>query len=478
MTPEDMFGLMLDDRGRPKAERMANPTQIAFYNDESIFRGYMGPKGCSKTSTIAATGLMRAIAMPGSKGFVGRNDYNDVMTTTGLRMEEMLKRLPKGMLLDRSKAPPMQWWIQPIPTLSPEGDILDDTPAMITFVGMEALEAGGSFEVNWGIIDEANEVAEANARIVSGWLRHKGGNYFVGMAWNPTDAFHWLYQACTGKDHAGRKVGEPWIKLFIPQPRENQRNLPDEYYETQAKTMTEDQRIRLIEGKWGATFEGQPVIMEFKYGIHARSNLMERYDKYSPLFRTLDFGYRHPSCHWHQLDWKGRLLTIHEHLGTDVEIEPFIKECEAKEKQWFPEHKGGYTNIGDPAAKQKKDTGSTLSVLLANGWKLNFKEGQTIEVGLQAIRVNMDKMVDGEPLLQVDKDNCPILVTGLRGGYHRDETGHKPVKDGFYDHSMDEYRYGIVWLFGVVDTVKLMKNMPTSLEYNARNDPFFNRGSR
>ncbi len=402
-------------------------------------------------------------------------ETGDVMTTTGLRMEEMLNRLPKGTLLDRSKNPPLQWWIQPIPALSPEGDIVDDTPSKITFVGMESLEAGGSFEVNWGVIDEVDECREENVRITSGWLRANGGNYCVMMAWNPTDTFHWLYQACTGRDSQAREVGKPWIKLFIPKPDENQRNLPDGYYATQAATMTEDQIIRYIKGQWGATFKGAPVVPEFKYQIdgkdwHGRKGLMKSYDKYAPVFRFLDFGYRHPCCHWSQLDYQGRLLTMHEFMGSDIEIEPFIDQCLAKEKAWFPEHKGGYVNYGDPAARQKKDTGSTLTVLLSKGWSLNYKI-TTIEEGLQAIRVNMNKTVDGQPLLQIDSEHCPILCNALRGGYHRDDTGHKPVKDGFYDHPVDDYRYGIVGLFGIIEGKTLMKNMPQTLEYSPDNDP-------
>lgn len=479
MTPEQMFALLLDDHGRDANERKANPTQILFYNSDEIYKGYMGPKGCSKTSTLVGTGLMRSIYAPGSKGFIGRNDYNDVMITTGKRAEEMLARLPKGMLLDRSKNPPMQWWIQPIPTLSPEGDIIDDTPSEITFVGMESLEAGGSFEVNWGIIDEAHEVKEENVRVTSGWLRYRGGNYFVGLAWNPTDTFHWLYRACTGKDHQGRSVGNPWITLFLPNPRENQRNLPDAYYETQAQTMTEDQKIRLIEGKWGATFEGAPVAPEFKYDLegkpwHARSGLMQRYDKYAPLFRYWDFGYRHPFCCWTFFDWLGRHITVHEQMGTDIEIGPFIEQCRAKEKQWFPDHKGGYIDWGDPAARQKKDTGSTLAVMIQNGITLQYQI-KTIDEGLQAVRVNFGKMVEGEPLMQIDKDLCPILCNTWRGGYHRDDTGHKPVKDGFYDHPADTYRYGVTGTLGVIDGKVLMKDMPKTLEYNRQNDPTFNR---
>lgn len=476
LTLDGLYELLLDDRGRPVDQRKANPTQILFRDDPAVFKGYMGPKGCSKTSTIAGCGMLRAILQPGSKGFVGRNDYNDVMSTTGRRMEEMLARLPKGMLLDRSKAPPMEWWIQPMPTLSSEGDILDDRPSLITFIGMESIEAGGSFEVNWGIIDEMDEVKSENVRITSGWLRHVGGDYSVMGAWNPTDTFHWLYSACTGRDHQERRVGEPWIKLFVPEPKENQRNLPEDYYKVQAAAMTEDQRVRYIEGKWGGVFPGLPVLMEFKFDTHTKKNLMQRYDKYTPLFRFWDFGYRHPYCCWAQFDWQGRLMILKEHFGTDLSIDAFIDSCAAKQAQWFPDHKAGnYYDYGDPAARQKKDTGSTMAALYAKGITLRWKI-TTIDEGLESIRKHLMRLVgpsdDQEPSIIFDQDGVPILIRALRGGYHRDEDGQKAVKDGFYDHPVDAFRYGVVNVLGVIQAPNLLKSMPQSLEYRREDDKF------
>ncbi len=484
LTLDELFEKILDDRGREKADRKANPTQVLFRDDQAFFKGYMGPKGASKTSTVVGSGLMRGLVAPGSEGFIARNDYNDLETTTGKRLMEMIGRLPQGALLDRNMKPPAKLYIQGFPILSPEGDILDDRPFVITYLGVEAIEAGGSLEFNWGAVDEMDECEEANIRIMAGWMRHSGGDYCIMGAWNPTDMFHWLYPACTGLDHENRSVGEPWIKLFLPQPGENQRNLPEDYYAQQAKTMTEDQKVRYIQGKWGGSFKGRPVVPEFKMMIgatawHGRANLMKRYDKWAPVFRFLDFGYRHPCCHWSFMDWMGRLHTVKEFMGSDMEIENFIDACTAKEKQWFPEQhlkgKGGFINYGDPAARQKKDTGSTLQVLQARGWHLNYKI-TSIEEGLQSIRINMNKVVDGEPQLQIDSEGCPILCAALRGGYHRDEkTGHKPVKDGFYDHPVDDYRYGIVGLFGVVDAAKMMEGLPRSLEYNPSMDPHAGR---
>lgn len=168
-------------------------------------------------------------------------------------------------------------------------------------------------------------------------------------------------------------------------------------------------------------------------------------------------------------------------MGSDMEIGAFVDACTAKEKQWFPEQhlksRGGFINWGDPAARQQKDTGSTQTVLQEKGWPLNWKIA-TIDDGLMVLRINFPKVVDGEPLLQIDTEGCPILVAALRGGYHRDvKPPFKPVKDGFYDHPVDDYRYGVVGLYGLVDQTRIIEGLPKTLEYNPMNDPFA-RGPR
>ena len=488
MSLEELVLLMLDPR--PTGKREMNPTQRAFIFDNAPVSGFMGPKGSAKTSAGSAAGFIRALLQPGSKGVVLRKDYNDLKQTTRLRFEEMLRRLPKGTLLDRSKEPPEQWFIQPIPLLNPDGTILDDTPSIITFSGLESLEEGGSVEADWAFIDEASEIEERSLGAVLGWGRNipswaetlaqtkNSGFYRTMLAFNPTDTFHWRYTACTGLDHQGRKVREPYIKLFTPQYRENQRNLPIDYYDRLAATMPSDMRTRLVEGHWGAVFEGDAVLREFKRHLHMRRGLFaERFDIHAPLLRFWDFGYRRPYVVWAQLDFQGRLLHFKEFMGENIEIAPFIEQVRTREKLWFPGH-SDFMDYGDPAARQKKDTGSTLTVLADKGIHLRFKVGATIEEGLGTMRVWLERIIDGEPAILYDEEGCPILTRALSGGYHYDKTDEtmskKPVKDGFYDHPVDADRYGIVGLFGPTgkSNREVVKDYPVSLEYNAQYDTY------
>jgi hypothetical protein len=412
-----------------------NPTQKrAIHSPERIW-GYKGPAGCAKTSTLAAAGLIRALTQPGSKGFVSRNDYNDLMDTTMLRLQEMLNRLPKDVLLDRDKSPPMKWWIQPI---------MEGEPSQITFMGLKDDVVG--VEANWWIIDEMNEVEENRIHQINARMRAAGGDYMIAGAFNPPDKHHWLYAACTGRDFQDRKIPgkDAWMKLFEPQSRENTRNLPDNYYELLAATLPEDQKQRFVEGEWGSTFEGQPVYREFKYGMHVFDRL--EYDPSSTLYRFWDFGYARPCCIWAQLDWEGRLNVLHEILGQNIEATAFARDVKTATLRRFPNARD-IVDFGDPAVVQKKDTGSTLGMLHQEGIVMRYQTS-TIEKGAQLIRQRLNLLIDGEPALKFDRRGVPILINSLKGGYHLDDHGIKPVKDGYYDHPADAFRYGILNMFG------------------------------
>lgn len=458
-TEVDLRGLASLLLGGPPSQ-----TQWEFICDDSRIKFLKGVAGGAKTSTIAAAGFLRALLQPGSKGFVSRHDYNDLMDTTAGRFNEMLNRLPRGVLLERDKAPPMKWWIRPV---------MDGEPSQITFMGLKDDIVG--VEADWWVIDEVNEVPEARVHQVNARLRNLVGEkygFMLAGAFNPPDKNHWLYEACTGMNPQDKKIREPWVKLYEPNARENEHNLPRGYYSDLALTMPEDQRQRFIEGVWGTTFEGKPVYREFSYGMHVRDL---QYDPYQPLLRFHDFGHAHPYTCWAQFDDEGRLLVLLERMGDGIEIGPWIDTIKAQTVRSFPACRT-VLDFGDPAAKQKKDTGSTLAELLKAGIILRYRVTR-IDEGVRLIRMRLDKLVKGKPAIMFDRRGCPVLIQAMRGGYHLDDMGLKPVKDGVYDHPADAFRYGCVNVFHgagegipVASLVDASDNIPDSVEYDPHED--------
>jgi hypothetical protein len=456
MSLEELVKLLVAPH-KKKEDREINPTQWEFIMDGSEIEAYMGPAGCAKTSTLMAKCLIRAMLKPGFKGLVSRNDYNDLLGTTAARAEEMLNALPKGTLIDRDKSPPMKWILRPA---------LPDAPlAEITFMGLK--ESLGSYEFTDAFIDEADEVDVRRLHEVKTRLRAPdidGQGHTLNLCFNPPAKTHELYTACTGLNAQGEKLAEPWMKVYRPEPRENARNLPKNYYENMVKHLPEDMLQRLRDGEWGSTFEGQPVYREFVAALHVRDQLV--YTPHKPMYRFWDFGYKRPYCVWAQLDFFGRLLHFKEILGFNEEAKPFARRCIAQSRAWFPDMTE-WIDYGDPAANQHKDTGSTLQVLRDVGIDLKFRPS-LIEYGVRLIRQLLQQVQTGEPLLQYDRRGVPVLIDAFKGGYRMDDRGDKPKKDGFYDHPQDGERYGIINIFGA--TGNLMPSsgsLPGSIAYGS-----------
>jgi hypothetical protein len=472
MDLEGLLRLMCDPNRVLGEHRKLNPTQREFIYDNRFVVGYMGAAGAAKTSSGCAAVLIRGLMVPDSRILIARHDYNDLMDTTAKTMESMINALPPGTLIDRNKAPPMKWWIRPI---GYEGD-----PSEVTFMGLK--ENLGGYPFTDAFIDECDEVPREAFHLVKSRLRYvRNGTppeqqlYTLRFAFNPPDTTHWLYEECTGLNYEGRKVQEASVDhLYTPRQRENEQNLRVGYYDDLLKTLPKDLADRLVRGLWGATFPGQPVFREFSPDLHIRRSLGP--DPQRPVYRFWDFGYNRPYCCWAQEDWAGRLLVFREVLGEKIEASAFARRVKSLSKQYFPRQEA-FVDFGDPAIVQKKDTGSTLAVFVKEGINMHFRKSQ-IEEGLRLIRERLSLMIEQQPALQFDQDGCPILIRALRGGYHLDEK-NKPKKDGFYDHPVDAFRYGVInTLGGGTSTYKtsssnaLLSQHESSLEYDPSADTF------
>lgn len=426
-----LFTRMLSD--------VPEPTQWEFICDPEMWKLYMGRAGAAKTSTVVSSIIGRAILQPGFAGGIMRNDYNDMYDTVIKRAEEILSRLSPDLLLDRNKSPPMRWWLR-CAVNNPDG-----SPAVsqITFSGISDLPKG--FEANAIAVDEADECNEKDIAALKMRLRNPGGNYALMLTCNPPDITHWLYTAATGKDQYDKKVMEPWLKLYTPKDGENEKHLPENYYTDRSAGMPEDLRQRFIHGQWGQVFEGQPVYREFSSRLHICDDL--RPQSYWPILRLRDFGYRRPCVIFAQLDENtGGLDCFREILGENEEVSAFESRVQAMSNQYYRGHT--FIDFGDPAVDQHKDTGSTLELLKNQfGVDVNYIRSE-IEEGIRTVRLGLERIVHGRPQFQFDRKGVPILIRALRGGYRINDNGTRPLKDGYYDHEADAFRYGVINIFG------------------------------
>ncbi len=447
------------------------PTQWSFICDPTEYKLYMGRAGAAKTSTLICGMLLRALLQPGFKGVIMRQHYNDMFNTVIERAEEMLGRLSPSILLERNKSPPMRWLLR---------SAVDDSISSILFSGLTDLPKG--FEAHAIAVDEVDECDEKYVNALKMRLRLKDAPACLMLACNPPDKTHWLYTACTGMDQYDKMTDvEPWLKLFTPADGENLKNLREGYYEDKGKGMPEDLRQRFIVGTWGDVFEGAPVYREFSTRLHVMDDL--KYKQQWPILRFRDFGYRRPCCIWAQLDENtGCLDMLSEMLGENEEVRAFESRVQAVSNSRY--RGAHFIDFGDPAVDQHKDTGSTLTMLQEMGVAVNYIRSD-LDEGIRQVRLGLERITRGRPQFQFDRKNCPILIRGMRGGYHNNDNG-KPMKDGYYDHLCDAFRYGVINIYDYSGGIKALpqtsnfyditgsfgasSKVPDQLEYNASFD--------
>ena len=445
------------------------PTQWDFICDPTKYKLYMGRAGAAKTSTIVSAAWGKLLLEPNTKVVLMRNDYNDMFDTVIQRSEEFLHRLSPKLLLERNKSPPARWYIR---CAVPDAE---GNPAVsqLVFSGINDLPKG--FEANLIAVDETDECDEKSINALKMRLRKKGGsNNQLLLACNPPDTTHWLYRAATGKDQYEKQVDSAWLKLFTPKDGENVKNLEggETYYTEAAKGMPEDLRQRFIHGQWGQVFEGSPVYREFG-NIHISDNL--QYNKYWPVLRFRDFGYRRPCVIWVQLDEEcGGLNFLHEMLGENEEVAAFEHRVKMKSEQLFRNAK--FIDFGDPAVNQHKDTGNTLDILAKLNVEVHYIRSE-LDEGIRQVRLGLERIVKGgRPQMLFSRKGCPILIRGCRGGYrirsdhHGNHNGSaRPLKDGFYDHLCDAMRYGYINIFDHTGTLKALPQTSNFYEITSLN---------
>lgn len=436
---DDLIRMLMADG--PMHTRNFNPTQGVYIKADDKVKAYMGPAGSGKTTVGVVEVIMKAMLLPGTKWFIARRNYNDLLDTTMKTATKVLGRLPSGTLMERRKMPPEKWYLKPMVRRAGA----EEEPSEITFMGLT--DSVGSYEFTGGFIDEADEVEEQYVQEMKGRLRYKpyptypDENFSIGMAFNPPSMGHWLYPACTGKNEVGDDVMKPWITLYRPSPRENQANLRAGYYEDMLESYPEELRQRLVDGVWGSTFPGKPVIRQFRRHLHVVPHLEY---KRGTMFRFMDFGYNHPACLWAQVHRNGGMQVLREYKGAMVEGEAFADLVISKTTEWFPDARN-FVDFGDPAVAQHKDTGRMLDTLRKAGIQLAYQR-TPFDLSLNLLRKRFEMLIEGLFALQID-ESCTMLIDGLSGGYRFKDDGVTPHK-GLYDHLIDALRYGCWNIYG------------------------------
>lgn len=191
------------------------------------------------------------------------------------------------------------------------------------------------------------------------------------------------------------------------------------------------------------SFAGQPVYRHFDESRHvpyvSRTVPEVHYSPDYPVWRGWDFGYHHPAVVYAQVH--GGFWIVGELMGEDMTLEDFYHNVVSPYED-IVFKKAKFIDVADPAGRQVSDKSQHSSFAILSNYGIHPMWKKTeINEGLTIIRT---KLTDGTMKFH---PRCRILIEGMKGGYRYPEpTKGKPeplfpLKDGYYEHTMDALRY-------------------------------------
>jgi hypothetical protein len=239
-------------------------------------------------------------------------------------------------------------------------------------------------------------------------------------------------------------------------------------------------RLIKIEGRRGLEVNGTPVYTgAFVRSRHAATAL----DLHPalPLCEAYDYGFHHPCVVWYQWAPWGHLRVLGGVMGSDLHLDAFLPIVERYRDLWFPTRKHLDATC-DPAGANENAQGLRgTPVQMLRDWYREHGErdadGEYVTVryhpnanaperrvaATQKAATYMRRRVHGEEAFLVDPERWILaelkderfdsfFVDGLEAGYvledearHSERLGtlHVPKKDGWFEHPMNCFEYGL-----------------------------------
>lgn len=447
------------------------PTLKRFIKDhlpgELFYDWIVGPVGSGKTTGIFfKLCYMAKLQAPGPDGIrrtravVVRNTGNQLTDTTLSSWNYWFKHGQAGTWEETKKKFTLRF---------------DDVECEVLFRPLDRPEDVArvlSLEVTFAIIDEFVEIPRAIVDALSARCGRypsavDGGATNWGM-WgssNPSTEDNWWFDylhdavihvqpkedtdaaravdALTAANRNARYFHQP---SGFSEQAENTENLPGkaDYYVNQARGKSEAWINQFLKAEWGFSIAGKPVVSTFRSTMHIRRKLM-----YNPLLKLVggfDPGLGGSAMIFGQEDHDGRLIVLGELVQVGFGTTRFIGErLKPYLARRFPE--ADFLIAPDPAAGNRAQNDEKTAVdIMKKHYQVSIETNNRLPLRLDAIDHYATKLIDGEPALIIDADECPILVRALKGGWrfaldkHEQTKSDQPEKNQ-YSHPGDGFGY-------------------------------------
>lgn len=262
---------------------------------------------------------------------------------------------------------------------------------------------------------------------------------------NPTTRDHFLHEEF-------EESAKPDHRIFHASMYDNASNLPAGYVDEMEREYPPGHplRRRLIEGGWGLTARGEPVIGSnlFNAALHVKEFEL---DPELPLILSYDPGFQHPALTWAQVTPKGHLRVLHSLLGQDVYADEFFAEAFQSQHDLF----GAVEELracADRASQQRRGNSPKTEYDIFNEhlrpWGVTALTGVVAskQFLIQRFAARFTRIFEGEPAI-LFHPRCEILIEAMSGGWvwkaptEVRPNQRLPMADGYYEHGADTLLY-------------------------------------
>ena len=305
------------------------PSQKAFHEIESRFKGFSGPIGSGKSQALCQEAIRLSYLNPGRLGLLGAPTYPMLRDATQVALLEVLQS--NDIPYEHNKA---------------ENTLLmKDTSSRILFRPVDEFERLRGTNLAWFGLDELTYTQEESWLRLEGRLRDPKASRLCGFGvWTPK-GYDWVYR---------KFISDPAsaYRAVQAKPFEN-RHLLDkigDFYDRLKESYEEKFYEQEVLGSY-LSMDGGRVYSAFDRNTHLRR--LEAIP-YEPLGWALDFNVDPMSSLIVQT--VGKTLQVLDeivirHGSTQQACEEFLKR--------FPRHEGGIAIYGDASGFQHQTTGAT-----------------------------------------------------------------------------------------------------------------------
>jgi hypothetical protein len=441
----------------------APPTVSAFMSSSAFVRVILGPVGSGKSTGCLMEILRRACQQErGPDGF---------RRTRWAIVRQTLQQIKQTVLKE------FYTWAEPITTFKVSDNTIylafDDVRAEIHLIPLDDEQDQRrllSLQLTGAWVNEFPEIDPAIIPSLCGRLgrfpsKAQGGPTWHGLIMDgnfPNEGGEWhelLEKNLPPDFHLFKQPGGRTSEA------ENIANLPGgyEYYERLARGQSPEWVKRYVDAQYGNDPSGMAVFREsYTHEFHSFETLSPVPGR--PLIVGQDFG-RDPWSIICQLDHRGRLLVLEEVDGTDIGLELHIG-LNLRPRLYDARYAGlPVAVVGDPAgvAKSSLYEETSFDMLKREGFMAFPAPTNDLDPRLRSIEAFLMQQQGGKPMFLIDRQRCPKLIQGLRGGYRFSKMKggqKKPTPDkNEYSHPMDALQYAALAAHGGMVQGAIMRRL-------------------